>query len=110
MGCLFEIFLQIFVEGTLGLFMFVYLKLAHILVPDKVITEKAEQKIKNVITTISVLLVLVLFIGFLFLLPNNKIFNAIGKYMVFIPLVIIGLQIVLGIIVTIAKIVERRKK
>ena len=47
MGCLFEIFLQIFVEGTLGLFMFVYLKLAHILVPDKDTAYKIIAQLKS---------------------------------------------------------------
>ena len=40
MGCLFDIFIQIFIEGILNLVVFIYLKLAHMLVPNKKISEK----------------------------------------------------------------------
>ena len=110
MGCLFELFMEIFIEGILNLVMFVYLKAAHILVPNKVISPKVENKIRNIITTVSVLLVLSLFIGLIFLLLDGAAFNAIGKYMTFIPLSIIGLQIVLSIIVMIVKLLKRHKK
>ena len=110
MGCLFEIFIEIFIEGILNLVMFVYLKVAHILVPNKDISPKTENRIRNMITIISVLLVLTLFIGVIILLPDDAIFNTIGKYMTFIPLSIIGLQVVLSIVVMIAKLVKRYKK
>ena len=110
MGCLFEMFIEIFIEGILNLVMFIYLKLAHMLVPNKKIPKKTETKVRNIITIVSVLLVLSLFIGLIFLLPDDAVFNAIGKYMTFIPLSIIGLQVVLSIIVMIAKLVKRYKK
>jgi hypothetical protein len=40
MGCVFEIFIEMLIEGILNLVMFVYLKLAHVLVPTKKITKK----------------------------------------------------------------------
>ena len=110
MGCLFEIFIEIFIEGILNLVMFIYLKLAHILVPNKKIPKKTETKVRNIITIVSVLLVLSLFIGLIFLLTDDAAFNAIGKYMTFIPLSIIGLEVVLSIVVMIAKLVKRYKK
>ena len=110
MGCLFEIFIEIFIEGILNLVMFIYLKLAHMLVPNKKIPKKTETKVQNIITIVSVLLVLSLFIGLIFLLTDDTAFNAIGKYMTFIPLSIIGLQVVLSIVVMIAKLVTRYKK
>jgi hypothetical protein len=110
MGCVFEIFIEMLIEGILNLVMFVYLKLAHVLVPTKKITKKTESKIKNVIATISVLLVLTIFWGILFLLPDDAAFNTIGKYMTLIPLSIIGLQVVLSIFVMIAKLAKRHKK
>ena len=73
-------------------------------------SEKTETKVRNIITIVSVLLVLSLFIGLIFLLPDDAAFNAIGKYMTFIPLSIIGLQVVLSIVVMIAKLVKRYKK
>ena len=110
MGCLFEIFIEIFIEGILNLVMFIYLKLAHMLVPNKQISKKTETKVRNIITIVSVLLVLSLLIGLIFLLTDDAAFNAIGKYMTFIPLSIIGLQVVLSIVVMIAKLVKRYKK
>ena len=109
MGCLFEIFIEIFIEGILSLVMFIYFKLAYMLVPNKKF-EKTETKVRNIITIVSVLLVLFLFIGLIFLLPDDAAFNAIGKYMTFIPLSIIGLQVVLSIVVMIVKLVKRYKK
>ena len=94
----------------MNLVMFIYLKLAHMLVPNKKIPKKTETKVRNIITIVSVLLVLSLFIGLIFLLPGDAALNAIGKYMTFIPLSIIGLQIVLSIVVMIAKLVKRYKK
>ncbi len=111
MGCLIELFLEIFIEGTLSLVMSAYLKLAHIFVPNKEIPPKMKENIKNTITTISALLILILFLGVIFLLPpNNTKLHMIGKHMTIIPLSIIGLQIVLGIIVTIARFLDHHKK
>ena len=62
---------------------------------NKKITKKTESKIKNVITTISALWVLTLFYGVMFLLSDDATFNAIGKYMTFIPLSIMVLSLVL---------------
>ncbi len=110
MGCLTEMFVEIFIEGVLNLVMYVYLKLAHVFVPDKEISEMTKNKIKNVITTISVLLTLTLFIGVIFLLTDDSRFSAAGKCMTFIPLSIIGGQVVLGIIVTIVRVIKNKSK
>ena len=110
MGCIFEMFAEMLIEGILNLVIFVYLKLAHALVPNKKITQKTKSKIKNVITTISALWVLTLFYGVMFLLSDDATFNAIGKYMTFIPLSIIGLQVLLSIVVMIIKLIKRHKK
>lgn len=103
MGCLIEFILQLFIEGTVGLFMSVYLKLSSSLIPNSVQSKKVETKIKNTITTISAFEVLFLFLGILFLLPDDLTFNIIGKFMTFIPLSIITLQLIIGIIFTILK-------
>ncbi len=97
MGCLFEFFFQFFIEGTVALLMSVYLKISSSPIPN---TDKFE-KIKNAVTTVSVLQVLCLFLGVIFLLPDDPLFNTIGKYMTFIPLSIIILQLIIGIIFTV---------
>ena len=110
MGCLFDIFIQIFIEGILNLVIFIYLKLAHMLVPNKKISEKTETQVRDIITIVSGLLFLSLCIGLILLLPDDAALNAIGKYMTFIPLSIIGLQVILSIVVMIVKLVKRYKK
>ena len=90
--------------------MFVYLKTAHVLVPNKKLAKKTENKVRNIITVISALLVITLFIGIIFLLSAAPLFSTVGKYMTFVPLSIIGLQIFLSIIVMIVKLVKHHKK
>ncbi|MBE6679957.1 MAG: hypothetical protein E7598_05470 [Ruminococcaceae bacterium] len=109
MGCLFEMLLQIFIEGTLNVVMYVYLKLACIFVPENEISKKTEKKIRNIITTVSALLFLSLLTGVSFLTAHNATIETIGKYLTFISLIILGMQIVLGIIVTVAKAVKHQK-
>lgn len=101
MGCLFEFFFQLFIEGTVGLLMSVYLKLSSSLIPATAQSEKVKTKIKNTITTISVFEILFLFLGIIFLLPDDPTFNIIGKFMTFVPLSIIVLQLIIGITFTI---------
>ena len=103
MGCLIEFILQLFIEGTVGLFMSVYLKLSSSLIPNSLQSQKIKTKIKNTITTISAFEVLFLFLGIFFLLPDDPTFNIIGKFMTFIPLSIITLQLIIGITFTILK-------
>ena len=110
MGCLFEVFVEMFIEGIVYLVMFVYLKVAYVLVPSKEISPKVENKIRNIITTVSVLLALTLFIGVILLLPGDSIFNTIGKYMTFISLSVLGLQVVLSIVIMIVKLLKHHKK
>ena len=107
MGCLLELFLEVFIEGMLNVVMYFYLKLAHVFIPDKEISNKKRKKIRNAITTFSCLLFISMIIGVLFLLPPSLTLNNIGKCMVFIPLSIIVLQIVLGIVVVVVKNIKR---
>ena len=103
MGCLFELIFQLFIEGAVALLMSVYLKLSSSLIPNSVQSEKVKIKIKNTITTISVFEVFFLFLGIIFLLPDDPTFNIIGKCMTFIPLTIIAIQLIIGIIFTVIK-------
>ena len=109
MGCLFEFFFEVFIEGILNVFMYIYLKLSCVFIPDKEISKKTKKKIRDIITAISVFLFLFLFMGVIFLLSPDAIINTIGKYLTFISLSIIGIQIILGIIVTVIKAVKHQK-
>ena len=107
MGCLLELFFEIFVEGIFELIGYCYIKLMQLIVPDKKVSEKTKKTIRNIATTFSVLLAVVLIIGFILLVQEDLFVKNIGKYMTYIPLSIMVLQILLGIIV---KIVDRFKK
>ena len=107
MGCLLELFFEIFVEGIFELIGCCYIKLMQLIVPDKKVSEKTKKTIRNIATTFAALLAVVLIIGFVLLLPEDPFMKNIGKYMTYIPLSIIVLQILLGIIV---KIVGHFKK
>ena len=107
MGCLLELFFEIFVEGIFELIGYCYIKLMKLIVPDKKVSEKTKKTIRNIATTFAVLLAVVLIIGFILLVQEDLFVKNIGKYMTYIPLSIMVLQILLGIIV---KIVDRFKK
>ncbi len=107
MGCLLELFFEIFVEGIFELIGYCYIKLMQLIVPDKEVSEKTKKTIRNIATTFAVLLAVVLIIGFILLVQEDLFVKNIGKYMTYIPLSIMVLQILLGIIV---KIVDRFKK
>lgn len=107
MGCLLELFFEIFVEGIFELFGYCYIKLMQLIVPNKTVSEKIKKTLKKTATTFAVLLAVVLIIGFIFLIQDDPFFNNIGKYMTYIPLAIIALQVFVGISI---KIVDHFKK
>lgn len=107
MGCLFELFFDIFLEGVFTLFGYCYIKLMQLIVPNKTISERTKSIIKNTVAIIAGILGIILIIGLIFMGRNNPSMNRIGKYMTYIPLALIVVQIVLGIIV---RIIDHFKK
>lgn len=107
MGCLLELFFEIFVEGIFELIGHFYIKLMQLIVPDKTVSEKVKKTIKNIASTFAALLAVVLIIGFILLIQEDPFINSIGKYMTYIPLTIMALQVFVGILV---KIVDHFKK
>lgn len=103
MGCLFEILFEIFgtiiIEGTIELVFYCYIKLIQLIVPKKTISEKNKAVIKNTVITVTVILMLSLFIGLLCLIQSNPVIKNVGKYMTYIPLIIIVFQITFGIVI-----------
>ena len=97
MSCLIEFFGELFFE----LIVYCYMKLMQLIVPNKTISEKTEKTIKDTVTTVAAILFIILIIGIILLLAGDKTFNIVGRYMTFIPLSIILLQIMLGIAIKI---------
>lgn len=75
----------------------------QLIVPDNIVSEKTKKIIKNTVTTIASLSMAFLIIGLVLILPDDPSIKIVGKYMTFIPLTIIVLQILLGIVVLIVK-------
>lgn len=98
MGCLFDLFFEIFFEGIFELIVYCYIKLMTLIVPDKMITDYAKRKIKNIVIIVAAILGIVLVIGLIFFVQDDHFIKNIGKYMTYIPLTIIALQTTLGII------------
>ena len=107
MGCLLELLLEIVVEGTLELVMYCYMKLMQLIIPHKTVTDKAKKAIKTIVTTAAALWLIVLIVGAILLVQDDLSVKEIGKYMTYIPLTVIALQILLGIIM---KIINRIKR
>ncbi len=106
MGCLLEFLFEIIFEGVFEVIVYAYMKLMTLIVPEKKITDQTSTKIKNIVITVSVLLGIILVVGVILLLPPDPAINTIGKYMTFIPLTVIGIQVILGIVM---KIIGRTK-
>ncbi len=107
MGCLFEFLFEIFVEAIIELIGHCYIKLMQLIVPHKTINENIKRVIKIIATTIAAILGVVLIIGLIFLFQEDAFFNKIGKYMTYIVLMIIALQIALGVL---AKVISHFRK
>lgn len=73
----------------------------QLIVPDKKVSEKTKKTIKNIVTTFAVLLVIVLIIGFVLFVQEDPFIKNIGRYMTYVPLAIMALQVLVGIFVKI---------
>ena len=98
---------NIFVEVIFELIGYCYIKLMQLAVPDKKVSEKTKKTIRNIATTFAALLAIVLIIGLILIIQDDPFINNIGKYMTYIPLAIMALQVLVGISV---KIVGHFKK
>lgn len=99
MGCLIEFFIEIFVEGVFELIGYCYIKLMQMIVPNKVVSEQTKIIIRNAVTTIAVILGVVLIVGLILFVQDDPYIKLIGKYMTYIPLALMILQVIVGLIV-----------
>ena len=107
MGCLIELIFEIFVEGIFELIGYCYIKLMQLIVPKKTVFEKTKKIIKGIATTIAALLVVFSIIGLVLLEQDDPFVKTIGKYMAYISLAMMVLQITVGIVL---KIINHSKK
>lgn len=97
MGCLLELFFEVFVEAIIELIGYTYLQLMLLIVPNKTVTDRTKKVIRNVAMTVAAVLAVTLIIGLIFMFQNDPLIQSIGRYMVNIPLMIMALQITLGL-------------
>lgn len=103
MGCLFELIFEVIFEGMIE----GWVALGQMIVPEKTLGSKARRVLKGIAFTVSALCFLSIFFGgIMWLVDDAPMEREVGKYMVLIPLILAGVQILLGIIV---KIIEKRK-
>ena len=110
MGCLFELIFELVFEIIVELVLTIYMKLMSLIVPSHQFDEKLKEKIKNGVTVFAVLLFLCSFIGFFLFLQPPSITKTIGAYMLFVPLGIMGFQILLGIVCRIISTIRKKKR
>ena len=108
MGCLFELIFELVFEIIVELVLTIYMKLMSLIVPAHQFDEKLKEKIKNGVAVFAVLLFLCSFIGFFLFLQPPSITKTIGAYMLFVPLGIVGFQILLGIVCRIISAIKKK--
>lgn len=109
MGCLleflFELVFEILLEGVFA----IYVKLMSFLVPEHKFSEKLRGRIKKGVTAFAALLLLCAIFGFFMFLEPPSVTKTVGAYLLFVPLGIMGAQVIAGIIYRIVKAIRRRQ-
>lgn len=109
MGCLFEVLFEVLVEGVLEGIVYGYIKLMSLIVPAHMVSEKTKNRIGIVVKVYAVILMVAIVIGLILLLQNDLYIKNIGRYCIFISLILSGIQVVLGMISKIIIIFVERK-
>ena len=109
MGYLFEFLFELVFEITAELVLAIYIKLMTWAVPEHKFDERLREKIKKGVTVFAALLFLSSLIGFFLFLQPPSITKTVGAYMLFIPLGIMGVQIILGIVCQIVNTIKKKK-
>ena len=109
MGCLFELIFELVFEIIVEAVGAIYIKLMTLFVPNHQFNKKLRKKIKNGVTAFAVLLFFCAFIGFFLFLEPPSLAKTVGAYMLFIPLGIIGIQILALIVYRAVKAIKSKR-
>lgn len=107
MGCLFEILCEIFVEGFLELFGYLYIKLMGLIVPKSAPSPKVQKVIRVIAYFTAAVLGLMLLAGLVLSTVCEGEARAVGNCLIWASTIIIAVQILAGIIM---KIISALKK
>lgn len=106
---LFEFLVEVVFEVALEGILTLYMKLMTLIVPEHQYSIKLRERIKKGVAVFAALLFLCFLVGLSLFLQTSSFVKTVGAYMVFIPLGIMGLQIVAGIIYRIIKAVKAKR-
>ena len=104
MGCLLEFFVEFILEIAVEAIGCAYIKLVTLMLPRHTFSPRFRKRLDNTVKIVFVLLGVVVVVGICFLVQEDHIFHRIGQYMTFIPLALIGVQILAGIIIKVFRI------
>ncbi len=108
MGCLFELIFEFVFTVIVETILTIYMKLMSLFVPEHRFDKRLRKKIKDGVAIFAVLLFLCSFIGFFLFLQPPSVTKTVGKYMLFVPLGIMGVQFLAGIIYRIIKAIKSK--
>lgn len=94
-----ELLGEIFIEAFMTFFMW----LMELIVPEKTFGEKMEKAIRKAIKIFSAILFIMLIIGIILFVQEDEKIKLVGKFLTYIPLAIIIVQIVAGVVMKLTK-------
>ena len=109
MGCLIELFFDVFVEGFVELISYCYMKAVMRLCPKKRISDRTRHIIECVTGLVALLLWLVLITGFALAIQDDPMLKRIGINTAYISLGLILLPVVLSIPMCIIRCIKKKK-
>lgn len=103
MGCLFELIFDIFLEGSMELTAWCYIKIIQLIFPDKTISERTRNTIKMVTGIIGMLCFVALLVGLILLFQDGSMTKTAGRYTILIALIVLLLPMATGAIVWVVR-------
>ena len=106
---LFEILFEVVLEGAIELAVYIYTKISLAFFPDRTTSPKVKEKLKKVFTVIFAFCGLSILFGGVMMIGDEPPFSTVGKFMVFVPLSILAIQMLLSIVFAIKKAIRKRR-
>ncbi len=103
---IFEILFELIAEAVLWFFF----KVMSLIVPEKKINSKAKERIKSAIIVFSLICLLSIFAGAILKAEGDIVSKTVSDLVLYIPLGICGVQIALGIILKVIKVIKAEPK
>ena len=110
MGCLLDLFFELFFEGLVELIVYLYMKIVSWILPEHKFSEKLKKRLRNGLEVFSAIMLLSLMCGIGLLIDADPAGKTVGAYMTYIPLGIIVAQLLLGIIIKVITIIRRKNR